>query len=326
MTPKTRRKLNEIIAGYAFILPNIVGFLIFTSLPVLASFILSFVDWDLLTPPKFVGISNFINLLGFTTIPDTVHHWWDYILFWQVMEPKDPYFWKYLGNTIFLMLNIPIVMAGSLFLAIVLNQKIKGMVIFRTIYFLPTITTGVATYLLWRWLFNTDFGLINDCITKFGRLFGLRIFGPDWLSSTAWVKPALMLMFFWGGIGGVNMILYLAGLQNVPSHLYEAADIDGASGWQKFWHITWPMLSPTTFFIFTMSLIGGFQGGFDAAYIMTNGGPAGASTTLSYYIYNNAFVWFKMGKAATIAWVLFFLVFIVTLLNWKYGGRKVQYF
>ncbi|MCX7920226.1 MAG: sugar ABC transporter permease [bacterium] len=326
MTQRTKRRIKEALAGYAFILPNILGFLTFTLLPVLASFLLSFTQWDLLGERHFVGLKNFSELLGFTVRPEAIRHWTDYIFFWNILEAKDPYFWRYLGNTIFLMLGIPINIAGSLVLAMALNQKIRGRVVFRTIYFLPTITAGVATYLLWRWLYNADFGLINGLISRFGQLMGVRLTGPEWLASTAWVKPALMLMFFWSSVGGVNMVLYLAGLQNVPSHLYEAAEIDGASGWQKFIHITWPMLTPTTFFIFTMSLIGGFQGGFDAAYVMTGGGPAGASTTLSYYIYNNAFVWFKMGYAAAIAWVLFFLVFIVTLLNWKYGGKRVHYF
>lgn len=314
------------LAGYAFILPNIIGFLLFTLLPVLASFLLGFTKWNLLGTQQWIGLNNFHEILGLIFRTNLIRNWFDYICFWQIIEVNDPYFWKYLGNTIFFMLAIPIGMAGSLVLAIVLNQKIRGKVIFRTIYFLPTITAGVATYFLWRWLFNADFGFINALISKAGNLVGLQLRGPEWISSTAWVKPSLMLMFFWAGVGGVNMILYLAGLQNVPTHLYEAADIDGASKWQKFIHITWPMLTPTTFFIVTMSLIGGFQGGFDAAYIMTGGGPAGASTTFSYYIYNNAFVWFKMGYAAAIAWILFFLVFIVALLNWKYGGKRVHYF
>ncbi|MDI6784729.1 MAG: sugar ABC transporter permease [bacterium] len=326
MTTRTKRKVKEAVSGYAFILPNIIGFLVFTSLPVLASFLLSFTQWDLLGAREWVGLKNFYNLLWFTIPPGSVQHWYDYLLFWKVFEPLDAQFWKFLGNTLFFMFGIPLSMAGSLALALALNQKIRGRVIFRTIYFLPTITAGIATYLLWRWLYNADFGLINAFISKFGQLIGMQLTGPEWLASTAWAKPALMLMFFWAGVGGVNMILYLAGLQNVPSHLYEAADIDGASSWQQFRHITWPMLTPTTFFIFTMSLIGGFQGGFDAAYVMTGGGPAGATTTLSYYIYNNAFVWFKMGYAASIAWVLFFLVFIATILNWKYGGKRVHYF
>lgn len=282
-------------AGCLFLLPNFVGFLVFTSLPVLASLALSFFDWDLFGAPKFVGLQNFATLL------------------------RDRDFWRYGFNTLFLMLAIPVNMLGSLFLAMVMNQKLRGIVVFRVIYFMPTIVAGVGTYLLWRWLYNPDYGLINAMLRAAG------IEGPKWLQSVMWAKPALMLMGFWTAVGGYNMILYLAALQNVPLDLYEAADIDGASRWQKFWAITWPMVSPTTFFIFTMSIIGGLQGGFEQAMVMTGGGPAGATTTISYYIYNHAFAWNHMGYAAAIAWALFAVVFVMTLLNWRFGGKVVHY-
>jgi len=296
----------ETLAGFLFITPNFLGFLLFTSLPVLASLVLAFVHWDILTPPKFAGLQNFINLLGCHQEEGRI-------------VANDPLFWKYCGNTAFLMVAIPINMACSLALALAMNQKLKGIVIFRTIYFLPTIAAGVALCMLWRWIYNPDFGLLNTLLAK------IHVKGPDWLSSTAWAKPALILMGIWTGMGGRNMILYLAALQGVPGQLYEAAAIDGATPWQKFWNITFPMISPTTFFIFVMSVISGFQGGFQAAYIMTGGGPAGATTTIQYYIYNNAFQWFKMGYAASIAWFLFIIVLIVTLFNWRYGGRVVNY-
>jgi len=288
-------RLKEVLGAYVFLLPNFVGFLVFTSIPVLASLFLAFVDWDILTPPKWVAVDNFIRL------------------------GKDHLFWKYVGNTLFLMMGIPITMCASLALALVMNKKLRGIVVFRTIYFLPSICAGVALCMLWRWIYNPDFGLLNNFLSK------LHINGPEWLSSTVWAKPALMLMGLWTGIGGYNMILYLAGLQGIDPQLYEAADIDGANVWQKFWAITWPMLTPTTFFIFIMGVIGGFQGGFEAAYIMTGGGPAGATTTISFYIYNNAYQWFKMGYAASIAWLLFIVILIVTLFNWKYGGKVVHY-
>lgn len=288
-------KFREAIGGYSFLLPNFLGFLLFTSLPVLASLLLAFVDWDILTPPKWVGIENFARLM------------------------KDHLFWKYAGNTLFLMMGIPVAMFSSLALALLMNRKLRGIVIFRTIYFLPSLSAGVALCMLWRWIYNPDFGLLNVFLAKVG------IDGPEWLSSIAWAKPAIMLMGLWTGIGGTNMILYLAGLQTIDRQLYEASDIDGANGWQKFWNITWPMLTPTTFFIFVMGIIGGFQGGFQAVYIMTGGGPAGATTTISYYIYNNAYQWFKMGYAASIAWFLFLVILIATLFNWKYGGKVVHY-
>jgi multiple sugar transport system permease protein len=296
------------LAGYLFLLPNLLGFLAFTLLPVLASLALSFYAWDLFTPPRFVGLHNFIALM------------------------RDRDFWYYAYNTVFLMLAIPVNILGSLLLAVVMNQKLRGIVVFRTMYFLPSIVAGVGTYLLWRWIYNPDYGLINTIIANwFPRWLndGIRGLGvdwpPQWLTSVTWAKPALMFMSFWTVVGGYNMILYLAALQGVSPELYEAADIDGANAWQRFWAITWPMVSPTTFFVFTMSLIGGLQGGFEQAFVMTRGGPAGATTTISYYIYNHAFAWNHMGYAAAIAWALFAVVFAVTLANWRLGGRIVHY-
>ncbi len=309
MKSTLKHSWREAVAGYFFVLPNFTGFLIFTSLPVLASFFLAFVDWDLITKPHFVGLKNFVQLLGLHR--DATG-----------LALRDPDFWKFLGNTGFLMLGIPLNMAASLVLAIFMNQKLKGIVIFRTIYFLPSICSGVAIYMLWQWIYNPDFGLLNTLLRKAS---GGWIAGPHWLTSTEWAKPALILMGVWTEMGGYNMILYLAGLQGIPRELYEAADIDGANAWQKFWHITWPMLTPTTFFIFVMSMIGGFQGGFQQAYIMTGGGPAGSTTTIEYYIFNNVYVWQHMGYAAAIAWFLFALIFVVNLLTWRLGGRVVHY-
>lgn len=293
-------------AAMAFLAPNFAGFAVFTSLPVVVAFGLSLFEWDLFNPARFVGLRNFVDLLGWH--PDGGR-----------VVANDPEFWKYLGNTMFLMMAIPVNMAGSMFLAIVLNQKLRGRVLFRTIFFLPTICAGVGIMLLWKWIYDPEFGLLNYLLAQVG------ILGPNWLRDYHLAKPALMLMGLWGGIGGTSMILYLAALQGISPELYQAAEIDGAGPWQKFVHITYPMLMPTTFFIFITSVIGGFQGGFEAAYVMTGGGPAGATTTISYYIYNHAFQWFNMGYAAAIAVVLFGLVLAVTLVNWRYGGRNVQY-
>jgi multiple sugar transport system permease protein len=271
------------LAGDLFLLPNLLGFLAFTLIPVAVSLGLSFFEWDLFSPPKFVGLHNFSAL---------VH---------------DHDFWRYAFNTVFLMLMIPVNIVGSLFLAMVMNQKLRGIGVFRTIYFLPTLLHWLP-----RWL--------NDGISRFGVEWP-----PQWLASVTWAKPALMFMTFWTVVGGYNMILFLAALQGVSPELYEAADIDGANWWQKFRAITWPLVSPTTFFVFTMSLIGGLQGGFDQAFVMTRGGPAGATTTISYYIYNHAFAWNHMGYAAAMAWVLFTAVFAATMLNWRFGGRVVHY-
>jgi len=303
---------SETVAGYIFLLPNFLGFLIFTSLPVLASLGLSFTQWDILTPPKFVGLANFAKLLGFHSEAGR-------------FLPNDPQFWQYAYNTLFLMLAIPINMIGALVVALAMHQKLRGITFFRTIYFLPTVCAGVAICMLWRWIYNPDFGMLNAFLIKIFHIMHLPIQPPNWLSSTLWAKPALMLMGFWGSIGGVNMLLYLAALHNVPRELYEAAEIDGAGNWQRFRAVTLPFLSPTTFFIFIMGIIGGFQGGFMQANIMTNGGPAGATTTIDYYIYNTAYRDFNMGYAASVAWILFIVVLAVTLVNWRYGGKLVHF-
>ncbi|MHB9038155.1 MAG: carbohydrate ABC transporter permease [Armatimonadota bacterium] len=303
---------NETVVSYLFLLPNFLGFLVFTSLPVLASLGLSLLDWDVLTPPKYVGLANFVNLLGFHSEGGRA-------------TANDPEFWKYLYNTVYMMIGIPLGMAGSLITALALNQKLKGITFFRTVFFLPTACAGIAIYVLWIWIYNPEFGLMNAFLRQLFGLFHLNISPPTWLSSTTWAKPALMITGLWGAVGGANMLLYLAGLQQVPPELYEAAEIDGAGSWQKFQRITLPFLSPTTFFILIMSIIGGLQGGFMQAYAMTRGGPAGSTTTIDYFIYNNAYSYFKMGYAASIAWFLFIVVFIVTLINWKVGGKLVHY-
>ncbi len=297
MTVFRNKKLRDYLGGYLFLLPSFSGFLVFTSLPVLASFLLAFVKWDLPTGVagiQWAGIENFSTLM------------------------KDHYFWKCVGNTLFLMMGIPVGMFASLALALVMNRKLRGIVFFRTVYFLPSICAGVAICILWRWIYDPELGLLNSFLASVG------MNGPQWLSSTVWAKPALMIMALWTGMGGYNMILYLAGLQGIDPELYEAAEMDGAGGWQKFWNVTWPMLTPTTFFIFVMSVIGGFQGGFEAAYIMTGGGPDGATKTISFYIWENAYNSFKMGYAASIAWFLFLMILVVILFNWKYGGKVVH--
>ncbi|MCB9799321.1 MAG: sugar ABC transporter permease [Candidatus Omnitrophica bacterium] len=293
---------REVIAAYGFLTPNMIGFLVFTSIPVLASLVLSFCKWDLLSgPPEFVGLENFTRLI------------------------RDPLFWQYSWNTVYLMMSIPISMAGSLILAIALNQKLKGIVFFRTVYFLPTICSGVAIYMLWKLIYNPDFGVLNTIISSTGQFFGLNLKGPYWLHDEAWAKPALMIMGVWQTVGGYNMILYLAALQGVPRDFYHAAEVDGANSWQKFWAVTWPQISPTTFFIAIMSVIGGFQAGFDPAFVMTGGGPNGSTTTLIYYLYNEAFDWNHMGYAAAIAWVLFLIVFLFTIIQWRFFNRNVHY-
>ncbi|MHC4713983.1 MAG: carbohydrate ABC transporter permease [Planctomycetota bacterium] len=300
------------LGGYLFLVPNFTGFAIFVFLPVIASLVFSFCQWHIFNDPgpRFNGFANYATLLS------------------------DPKFWKYTYNTVFLMLGIPIGMALSLMLALLLNKGIRAIRLFRMVYFLPTVSSGVALLVLWLVIYNPNYGLFNFVLSKIG------IEGPAWLSSGIqfqwlkkfgidpmcfWSKIALMIMGLWSGVGGYNMILYLAGLQGINPELYEAADVDGANAWHKFRNITWPMLSPTTFFIFIMSLIGGFQGGFQAAYVMTEGGPEGSTTTISYHIFNELYVKNQAGFASSIAWFLFAVVFILTMISWRYGGRVVHH-
>lgn len=296
------RKPSTYRAAAAFLLPNLVGFMLFTAWPVAAAVMLSLCSWDLLTPPRWLGLENFVELLGF----HPGENGW---------VPNDPEFWKYFGNTLFMLLNLPFNMAGSLLLAMALNRRLRGTWVYRLIFFLPSILSGVAIYYLWRWMFNPEFGSINALLAHAG------IAGPNWLLDARWVKPALMLMQSWMAVGGTSMVLYLAALQTVPLELYEAAEIDGANAWQRFRAVTWPGVRTVTFFIFTMGVIHGLHTGVDAVYVMTQGGPYGASTNLGFYVYQKAFEEFQMGYAVAIALVLFAVTLTFTLINWKRGGR-----
>jgi len=194
-----------------------------------------------------------------------------------------------------------------------------GVVAFRTMYYLPTFTAGVALMILWKALYNPQTGPINAALSAVFGALGIDAKPPLWLSSVTWAKPALIIMGIWTAIGGTNMLLYLAALSNVPRDLLDAAEVDGAGAWARFRHVYWPQLAPTTFFIAVMSIIGGLQGGFEQARVMTGGGPAGATTTLSYYIYNKAFEELELGYAAAVSWVLFAIIFVATAINWRFG-------
>lgn len=295
-----------------FLLPNLLGFLAFTLLPVGASLGLSFCNWDPVAQEvseiEPAGLANYTELLGTHRQPEELG---------GDIVANTPEFWDALYNTAFMMLAIPFSMAGSLLLAVLLNKGVRGLVLFRTAFFLPSICAGVGTMLLWVSMFDKENGTINLVLGLVG------IEGPNWLNSYTWAKPALMLMGAWASIGGINMILYLSGLQNIPRDLYEAAAIDGAGKWQQLWHVTIPMLTPITFFVLIISVIGGMQGNFEGPYIMTGG--AYGTTTMSLYIYRQAFEFFRMGYASAIAWVLFLIVLTITLINWRIGERRVEY-
>ena len=286
---------RETLAAYGFLLPNLIGFLIFTLLPVVAALLISLTDWNLLQPPKWVGLQNFATLA------------------------QDPLFRKVLGNTaIYVLGTVPVQMILALLVAMALNQRLPGTLFFRAAFFMPVVTSAVAIALVWRWIYNADFGVLNSFLYMLGVSDP-----PNWLTSTRWALPSVMIMSVWQQIG-FSMVLFLAGLQGVPEHLYEAARIDGAGPFQRFLFITVPMLTPTTFFVFVINIINSFQV-FDQAFIMTGGGPANATNTIVYNIYQNAFQFFKMGYAAAMAWVLFAIIFIVTVVQFRLQSRWVHY-
>ena len=320
--PATRsRAVRAWLQALPFLLPNLLGFLVFTFLPILACFGLSLTSYDLAPVSSLRELSEHVRLVGF----DNFGH----LLGWHRENghavANDSEFWRYLGNTLFLMLGVPLSIAGSLLLALLLNQRLRGITLFRTVYFLPTVSSAVAIVIVWKWIFHqqpNEIGLLNSLLMGAGLHHP-----PDWLGSMASAKPAFIIMMLWAAVGGYNCVLYLAGLQGIPEELYEAAALDGAGSWTRLRHITWPLLSPTTFFVVTMSIIAGLQGSFlfTAAFLMTGGGPAGATTTLMLYIYNYAISWHQLGYATAIACVLFVLVFGFTLINWRFGQRLVHY-
>ena len=313
---KLTSRHRELLPAIGFLAPNFLGFVVFTVGPVLFSLGVAFTNWNLqrTVPFRWVGLEGF----------------------GEMAVSQD--FWLYFLNTAYFMLGIPLAIAGALGLALLLSRPLRGVVVYRTMFYLPTFTSGVALMILWKALYNPDFGPINAVISHLG------LTPPQWLLSTAnlvgldvervgltmkqWglgARDAIIIMGIWIAIGGNNMLLYLAALSNVPLELYEAAEIDGASRWQACRHVTWPQLAPTTFFIVVMSFIGGLQGGFEQARVMTQGGPAGTTTTLAYYIYTKAFEEFQIGYASSVAWVLFVMIFAITLVNWRFGAKQLNY-
>lgn len=286
---------EETLAGYLFLLPNLIGFLLFSLLPIIATFGLTLTDWNLLGKWNFVGLDNFRKLA------------------------TDDLFWQTARNTVVYTLGaVPIGVFIAFWLALLLNRKMRGVVFFRTVFFLPHVTLTVAIAIVWSWIYHPELGLINYLLGLIG------IDGPRWLQSTTWAMPAIIVMSNWKGIG-YAMLVFLAGLQAIPQDLHEAATIDGASWFQRLRHITVPLLTPTTFFILVTSFIGAMQA-FDQFYVMTQGGPAYATTTLVMYIFQNGFQFFQMGYAAAIAVVLFAVIFAITALQWRFGKAWVHGF
>ena len=367
------RERKSLFIALAFLLPNFLGFLIFTAGPVALSMFMSFTNWNLKPSVEleWIWLRNYVDLF------------------------KDPDFWFYLYNTFYFMLGIPLNVIGSLLLAnyfvddmllkskpsrvkIALMLAVIGVITcgwlfmfsnnrdlalilgviyiggicgvmfgastYRTMFYIPNFTSGVATIVLWTQVFNPYYGMANNLLKYAYDFLNISYdYLPMWLTSTKSLagflplpahfndggfglgaRDAIIIMGFWMGIGGNNMILYIASIANIPESLYEAAEIDGAGPIRKFWNITVPSVAATTFFIAIMSVIGGLQGGFESAKIMTGGGPAGITTTLAYYIYTAGFEELRLGYASSVAWVLFIIIFVLTMLNWKYGNKQTE--
>lgn len=273
---------SKYLALAVLLLPSLIGMFWFLMLPVISSFVLSFAKWDMIGELTWIGFGNYTTAL------------------------TDPAVIGALRNTVtFILGYLPSVVAIALVLALLLNRSLRGRIAFRAIYFVPVVTSWVAVSLIWKWLLNPQYGLVNYALSFIG------IEGPGWLFDPNWAMAGVIVTSVWKDVGFVTVI-YLAGLQEIPETLYEAADLDGATPWQRFWTITWPMLAPTTFFVTTISLISSFQV-FDQVWIMTQGGPAGATSVMVELIYKNAFSYFRMGYASAISWILFVLIFAVTI-------------
>lgn len=291
---RSRLLWREALDGYLFTLPWLLGFLLFVLGPMIASLVLSLFSWEIITPPKWYGLGNFEKMLG------------------------DRLFWTSLYNTAYMtFVGVPLNLGMALLVALALNQNLRGIYLYRVAYYLPSQTPLVASALLWMWMFNPDFGIINAFLGWFG------VPPQRWLWDPQLSKPSLIMIGLWGF--GTAMIVFLSGLQSIAESLYEAAAIDGAGTWQRFVHITLPMLSPVIFFNLIIGMINNFQGYFTLVFMTTGGGPADSTLVYVIYLYRNAFEWFRMGYASAMAWVLFGIVLLFTGLQFLLARRWVFY-
>lgn len=293
---ETLRQVRKNWSAYVFLLPGLIHFLIFTLFAVSFAFYISFHEWNIIRPEKpFVGLDNYRRLF------------------------EDPRFLRSVINTFTFMIGVPLNLISGLAVALLLNTKVRGQALFRTMFYLPVITPLVVSAIIWKWVYQGNYGLLNYYLLEFG-IIKERIF---WLADPNLALPALILMGIWGGTGA-TMVIYLAGLQSIPEEMYDAAKVDGASAWQRLIYITIPLLRPTTFFLFVTGIIGAFQI-FTEVYIMTNGGPLNRTETIGYYLYINAFRELDMGYATAMAFALFAMIFGFTLIQWKWARGDVEY-
>ena len=293
----TFKQMRKQWSAYLSLSPWFILFSIFTLFSVSFSFYISFREWNILEPAKpFVGLENYIHLF------------------------KDEKFFQSLWNTIlFTGFGVPLGMASGLLIALLLNTKVRGQGLFRTFYYIPVITPLVVSSVIWKWIYQGDYGLLNYYLLRLGIIKEKLL----WLADPDLAMPALIIMGVWMGTGGI-MVMYLAGLQSIPEELYDAAKVDGANGFQRMLFVTVPLLSPTTFYVLITSIIGSFQA-FAHIYIMTNGGPLGRTTVVGYYVYQKGFRHFEMGYASAMAYILFALIFIFTIIQMKFIKGDIQY-
>jgi multiple sugar transport system permease protein len=293
---ETLRQMRKNWSAYLFIAPGLLHFAIFTLFAVGFAFYISFHEWNIIKPDKpFVGLENYARLF------------------------QDPRFLRAVTNTLTFMVGIPLGLATGLSVALLLNTKVRGQAIYRTLFYIPVVTPLVVSSIIWKWVYQGDYGLLNYYLLKLGIIDHKIV----WLADPDLALPALIIMMIWGGTGS-TMVIYLAGLQSIPEEMYDAAKVDGANALQRLLFITIPLLRPTTFFLLITSVIGTFQI-FTEVYIMTNGGPLNRTTTIGYYLYTNAFRELDMGYATAMAFVLFAMIFVFTLLQWKYTRGDVEY-
>lgn len=292
---KKRKRRTDLPGALAFLSPTLVVLSAFVFFPVVFSFYLSFHSWNMFSASAtFVGLGNYSTIV------------------------QNPEFWSVLKNTaVYTLGTVPLNMVLSLGIAFFLNKKLVGKKWLRTAFFAPVVMSSVAAAVIWRWVYEPSFGLLNYCLSWFG------IPAVNWLNNPTSAMFALIVMGVWKTFG-FNMVLFSAGLQGIPTHYYEAAQIDGAGKWHQFWNITVPLLSPTTFFVLVMSVIGSFQV-FDTVYVLTSGGPLNSTKVLVFYLYEQAFKFFDMGYASAVAYLLFAVVFILTLLQMRYLRGRVHY-
>lgn len=289
----SRNTLQRNLEGWLFASPWILGFLLWTLGPMIASLLIAFTEWDLISSPQWVGLANIEAMFNDTLVTQALK-----------------------VTTIYAVVSVPLHLVFGLILALLLNSKIAGLRFYRTAFYLPSVLSGVAVALLWRWLFSGEFGLFNALLAYVG------IRGPSWLGDPNWALPSLIGMSLWGV--GSGAIIYLAGLQGIPTDLYEAAEVDGAAGWSRFWNITLPMMTPVLFFQLLTGIIGALQV-FTQAFIMTEGGPNNATLFFLLYLYQNAFQYFRMGYGSALAWVLFLYILVLTLIVQRTSNSWVYY-